>query len=132
MEKRDLFISYEWESRELVDKLVNELEMKYGYKAYVNRINDQTSSNDILNDCTQNNIDNSEILLAFITKRYFESKTCQLEIEFANRIKKKVLYVVLERLALNLYYNAYDEEWTEKTSNKLVNAIYNLKNKIST
>jgi len=132
MEKRDLFISYEWESRELVDKLVNELEMKYGYKVYVNRINDQTSSTDILNDNTQNNINNSEILLAFITKRYFESKTCQIEIEFANRIKKKVLYVLLERLALNFYYNAYDEEWTEKTSNKLVDAIYNLKNKIST
>ena len=131
MEKRDLFISYEIESRELVDRLVNELEIKYGYKVFVDRIKDQTSSCVYLNELTHSRIDKSEILLAFVTKKYCESKTCQLEIEFANRIKKKVLYIVLERLGLNFCFNAYDEEWTEKTSNKLVDAIQNLKNKIS-
>ena len=77
---------------------------------------------------------------------YCESRNCQLEIQYSNRIKKKIIYIVLERLgnvgalpngmgvllAENLCFNAYSPKWTNQNMDhyigKLIEAIQNIRN----
>ena len=73
------------------------------------------------------------------------SRNCQLEIQYSNRINKRILYIVLEKpeikklpngmgvlLSEYLCFNAYDQEWNDDTTKRLKQAIDNLQNEIKT
>ena len=140
LDKKDLFISYEWGSKEIVSQIANSLEEIYKYKVWIDR--NQIFPGLNLHENIQKGINNSEIILAFVTKRYCESQNCQLEIQYANRIKKKIIYIVLEKLkvdelpngmgvllAENLCFNVYSEPWTHRMLDELDNSIISIKNK---
>ena len=137
-----IFISYEWGRRDLVCEIVNHL--KASHKIWIDK--DKMIPGERLHETIQDGINNSEIVLAFVTLAYCKSRNCQLEIQYANRVKKKIVYIVLERLgnvealpngmglllAENLCFNTYDPEWTKQNMDhyigKLIDAIKNVKN----
>ena len=47
-----------------------------------------------------NAIKESRIFVCFITKEYYESHNCNLEIEYANTLKKKMIVLMIERLEI--------------------------------
>ena len=132
----DLFCSFEPANSELVIKISDALVNISKQKVWIDK--NKSSS---LNASIQDAITRSEIVLAFITKKYFESKNCQLEISFANRINKKVLYVMLEKLdpkklpfgigeniSTKLCLSGYEESSIKDLYKKLIGVIYDLKN----
>ena len=143
--KKDLFISYAWSNTsQLVQSIAKKLESNYDFKVWIDQ--NEMVSGKTLHENIQNGINNSELMLAFVTRAYCESHNCQLEIQYGNRIKKKILYIILERLgdvsrlpnvmgvllAENICFNAYGDEWnaqnihnewTERSLDRLVQAI---------
>ena len=136
----DVFISYNWGNAELVHKLCDRLEKEENLKLWVDR-NKMQPGDDIYSEM-EKGIRQSNVIVAFITKKYCESANCQLEIKFANQQKgSKCLYVMLEKglekedlngigllIAANYRINAYKEDgcltnWSEDLYRTLVTAI---------
>ena len=63
-----VFISYEWFSAELVHQTVNYLETKYNQKIWIDKIKIKPGEN--LHKEIQTGINNSEIVVAFVTMAY--------------------------------------------------------------
>ena len=144
MSFNQIFVSYEWGKKEIVKEIAKCLKSKTNHKIWID--DNSMIPGDTLHKNIQDGINNSEIVLAFDTLAYCESRNCQLEIKFANRMTKKILYIVLERLgnvgalpngmgvllAENLCFNAYDPKWTNQSMDhyigKLIEAIQNIKN----
>ena len=143
MSLNQIFISYEWGKKEVVNKIAKNLETITNHKIWIDQNNMIPSC--ILHETIQHEINNSEIVLAFVTLSYCESNNCQLEIQYANRVKKKIIYIVLEKLnieslpngmgvllAERFCLNAYDPKWTNQNMEhyigKLVEAVQNIKN----
>ena len=135
----DLFISYESKSLELVFKIANSLQDLYKFKVWIDKKDLKPGM--VLHENIQDGITNSEAVLAFVTKHYCESVNCQLEVTYSNRIKKKILYMMLEKLdptklpkGMGMFitqlfcFNAYSESWSSETTEKLVKSIQNLLN----
>ena len=134
MNKWDLFVSYEWGSKELVHQICDDLE-KVGFTVWIDRYKVITGQN--IYEKIQEGINNSKIILAFVTLKYCRSISCQQEILFANSIKdKKVLYIVLEKFDRHLapcgmgvlltqkcYHVLYNKIWSNEELNNLKNAI---------
>ena len=140
MNLNQIFISYE-RSQDLVKEIAKNLETNH--KIWIDDNN--MILGETLHKNIQDGINSSEIVLAFVTMAYCESLNCQLEIQYATRIKKKIIYIVLEKLnvrelpngmgvllAQNLCLNAYNPKWTNQNMDhyigKLVEAIQNIKN----
>jgi hypothetical protein len=136
LEKNNLFISYNWgKFKALIYKIANDLEAVYQEKVWIDK--NQMIPGVNLHQNIQEGIKNSEMVLAFVTLAYCESNNCKLEIQFANRISKKILYVILEKLeniaelkngmgvllSENLCFNAYERPWSDETTTKLKQAI---------
>ena len=138
-----IFISYEWGKKEVVNEIANNLEKKTNHKIWIH--DNSMIPGDILHERIQDGINRSQIVLAFLTPAYFESHNCQLEIKYANRLKKKIIYTVLEKLnvgalpngmgvllAENLCFHAYDPKWTNQNMEhyirKLIEAVQNIEN----
>ena len=148
MSLNQIFISYEWRRKEFVYEIAKNLETISKHQIWIDR--EKILAGNKLHESIQNGINNSETVLAFVTLAYCESDNCQLEIQFANRIKKKqnkkIIYIVLEHfdnvaslpngmgvlLTDKLCFNAYEPEWTEQNMEhyigKLVEAIQKIKN----
>lgn len=130
----DLFISYEWGMKERVHKICKELKER-GFQIWIDA--DEVKHGESIFSNIQNGINNSEIVLAFITLKYCESRSCLQEIRYANGIKnKKILYIALERidrqkapngmgvlLAENYYYSNYCKEWSNDELSKLAETL---------
>jgi hypothetical protein len=137
----NLFISYQWDSKDLVLKIVNELKENYRQKIWIDE-NEIIAGKD-LHSSIQNGINNSELILAFVTKKYCESASCIQEIKYSNRTNKKILFIILEKLeikrlpnGMGLFvsekccFNVYNQLWTEKTLLKLAQTIISVKNEL--
>ena len=137
----NLFISYQWDSKGLVHHIVNELKEKYGQKIWIDE-NELIAGTD-LHTHIQNGINDSELILAFVTKKYCESLSCIQEIKYSNRTNKKILFVVLEKLeikklpnGMGLFlsekccFNAYNQQWTGNALGKLVDSIISARNEL--
>ena len=147
MNLNQIFVSYEWGKKEIVNEIAKYLE-KINHKIWID--DNSMKPCDVLHEKIQDGINNSEIVLAFVTLAYCKSLNCQLEIQYANRIKKKqnkkIIYIVIEHfdnvallpngmgvlLTEKLCFNAYEPEWTKQNMDhyieKLIEAIQNIKN----
>jgi hypothetical protein len=139
MDKWNLFISYEWESKELVHQICDDLE-KAGFTLWIDR--HEVIPGQSIYEKIQKGINKSEVVLAFVTLKYCSSRSCQQEILFANSIKdKKVLYIVLEKinrqcapngmgllLTQKCYYGLYNKKWSNEELNNLKKAITEINN----
>ena len=143
MSLNQIFISYVWGKKELVSEISKNLETITNHKIWIDDNNMMPGY--ILHENIQDGINNSEIVLAFVTMAYCESRNCKLEIQYANRIKKKIIYIVLEKLNVGalpngmgvllaeiVCLNAYNPKWTNQNMDhyigKLIEAIQNIKN----
>ena len=86
--KYDIYCSYESKNSDLVHKISDGLVRISNKKIWIDK--NRFNYGPILHESIQDAITNSELILAFVTKKYFESNDCQLEISFCNRIGKKV------------------------------------------
>ncbi len=92
----DIFISYQWASKPLVEKIHEKLvETEY----VVWRDDEQLTGSD-LNEQLINGIQNSACIVCFITKKYSESENCKREISYASSLKKPLLIVMLENVSI--------------------------------
>ena len=91
---KDIFISYNWGSKQVVQTVVDLLKSKDGYKVwmddYVMKPGDQFRKE------IKDGIDNCKLFIAFITKSYCDSLNCQSETHYAFDKRKKCIYVMLE------------------------------------
>ena len=92
----DIFISYQWASKPLVEKIHEKLVVTE-YDVW--RDDEQLTGND-LNEQLINGIQNSACIVCFITKKYSESENCKREISYASSLKKQLLIVMLENVSI--------------------------------
>ena len=92
----DIFISYQWASKPLVEKIHEKLVVTE-YDVW--RDDEQLTGND-LNEQLINGIQNSACIVCFITKKYSESENCKREISYASSLKKQMLIVMLENVSI--------------------------------
>jgi hypothetical protein len=92
--ENDLFISYQWDRKHLIHKIVNYLKI-YDFNIWIDT--NGVKPGFALHERIQNGVNKSEIIFAFVTMEYCKSQSCQQEIQYAKRIKKKILFVVLEK-----------------------------------
>ena len=96
---KSLFCSYELNSREIVHKLCDRLE--YNYHVCVDRIKESGHMDednlgfDLFNK-TELKIQESELVLIFLTKRYCRSANCKQEVNCVRKLNKKCIYIMLE------------------------------------
>jgi hypothetical protein len=90
--KKQLFLSYCHKNKEIVHRVADEL-IKLNYKIWIDR--DLIQGNIFLADI-QKGIENSHVIMCFISKNYCDSKNCMIEINFANTQNKKILPIMLD------------------------------------
>ena len=94
----DIFISYNWESKDKVKILYRKLSNEYNLKVW---IDDNQLDNNLLYDQLVNGIKNSKIFLCCITKKYSESFNCIREINYASELRKPFIVLMFEELSIN-------------------------------
>ena len=112
-EKYDVFISYKWEIKENVEKIQQKLE---SVNISTWRDKNLQQNNDSLYLQLGKNIRNSQIFLCFLTKAYVKSAICIKEINFAVRIGKTIVYLMIERMT--------NEELTDEIAIIMGNSVY--------
>jgi hypothetical protein len=89
---KHIMISYNTSNREIVLKIKEKLE-SYGYRIWID-INDIHGSS---LDSMANAIENSFVVLICISERYRESINCQAEAQYAFKIKKPIIPLILQK-----------------------------------
>ena len=98
MSSFDIFISYNWKSKDQVKLLYDKLNNDYLVKIWMD---DGQISNDNLLTQIADAIKKSTIFLCCITKKYAESDICRKEISYANTLKKRFIVLMLENLKMD-------------------------------
>ena len=92
----DIFLSYNWNIKEQVKLLQEELE-KEGFKVW--RDDKQLhAGNSPLTAELAKGIKKSKVIICCITKDYCKSKNCNLEIEFADSCKKQMIILMIDKI----------------------------------
>ena len=102
-EEFDLFISYQWDIkpdiRNLQEKL---LSADPANRLKIWRDDDRLEINSLgLTDQLAKGIKKSKIFLCCLTHKYNKSKNCRMEIEYANRLNKRILVLFIDKLDFN-------------------------------
>ncbi|CAF1106367.1 unnamed protein product [Brachionus calyciflorus] len=98
MASYDIFISYNWDIKERVNRLYCELTQKYNLKVWMDQY--EIGSNRLVDELS-NAILSSKIFLCCITKKYTESENCKDEIDYAKNLKKNMIVLMFERLTIS-------------------------------
>jgi hypothetical protein len=96
--KFDIFISYQWDIKELVLQLYNFIHKKVTKKIWLDKF--QIKSGTVLFEELKQGIDNSSTIICCITKAYARSQNCQDEFGYSLFTKKPMLVLVFEKLDL--------------------------------
>jgi len=96
--KFDIFISYQWDIKDLVLQLYNVIHKKVTKKIWLDKF--QIKSGTVLFDELKQGIDNSSTIICCITKAYARSQNCQDEFGYSLFTKKPMLVLVFEKLDL--------------------------------
>jgi hypothetical protein len=91
--KKQLFVSYCHADQRIIHRIADEL-TKLNYKIWIDT-KDLTQENKLLANY-QNAIENSHIVICFISKNYIQSDSCMVEITHAYNQKKKILPIMLD------------------------------------
>ena len=94
-EDKDVFISYQWDIKSQVVDLCNRLEKDFNIWR---DDTDMRHNNQTLNGQLAIAIKKSKIVMCFLTEKYFKSKNCSREIQFASDIEKKIIVIFVEEL----------------------------------
>ena len=94
-EEYDAFISYNWGIKDGVAKLHDKLE-EAGLRVWRDKNLIQGSSS--LFEQLGKKIKQSKIFLCFLTKDYLASDNCRKEIMYASKLKKNIIYLMIERM----------------------------------
>lgn len=98
MTKFDLFFSYNRESSSIiVNKLLDQL--KKEFKIWIDTTNVYPDA-ETLDAAIQDGLDNTDVVVCFLTKLYFASSKCMLEIKYATAKSKKCIFVMLEKIPM--------------------------------
>jgi hypothetical protein len=91
----DAFISYNWGIKEGVAKLHDKLE-EVGLRVWRDKNLIQGTAS--LFEQLGKKIKQSKIFLCFLTKAYLASDNCRKEFNYASKLKKKIIYLMIERM----------------------------------
>jgi hypothetical protein len=92
----DIFLSYNWNIKEQVKKLHEELE-KENFEVWRDD-NQLRAGNNRLTAELARGIKEAKVFVCCITKDYCKSNNCNLEIEFASSCKKQLITLMIEKL----------------------------------
>lgn len=93
----DVFISYQWDIKDQVRYLHDNLTSK-GLRVWRDETN--MSSTSSLPEQLATNIRNSKVFLCCLTQKYVESKNCVNEINYANAINKNFVILMIDKLKI--------------------------------
>ena len=96
----DVFISYNWAIIDQVAKFDGKTEKKTGLRI-CRDVRDLTNSSNPLTAQLSVAIRKSNLIVCFITKQYCQSHNCNLEVDWANTLKKPLVVVMIEKLDSN-------------------------------
>ena len=95
----DIFLSYNWDCKDLVKTLYEKLTTELNYKVWLD--DQQLDSSHMLFEQLCEGIKNSKCILCCVTKKYTESDNCIREINFASVSRKPLIVLMLERLDIS-------------------------------
>lgn len=95
-ENKDIFISYNWGIKDQVRELYKIL-TDNNYKVWMDE-NDLHNSDNPLTSVLATNIIKSAVFLCCITENYCKSYNCNLEIEYANKKRKPIVPLMIQRI----------------------------------
>jgi hypothetical protein len=90
--EKQFFLSYCHVNKDIVHRVADEL-IKLNYKIWIDR--DLIQGNFLFADI-QNGIENSHVVICFISKNYCDSQNCLKEITLADTKNKKLLPIMLD------------------------------------
>ena len=96
--KFDIFLSYQWNKKHLVKQLYNKLKEEYNLALWLDEQETDASGN--LFEQLAKGLNNSKIVLCFITKEYCKSENCISEITYARDNCIPIIVLMMERLNL--------------------------------
>ena len=94
-----MFISYNWSIKDQVDILENKLKSN-NLKVWRDIRNLEKSDNPLTSQLSEA-IKKSKLVICCITKEYCRSHNCNLEIEWANTLKKPLIVLMIDKLDLS-------------------------------
>ena len=92
----DVFISYNWEIKDQVQKLYQVL-TSLNYKVWMDQTDLNAGSSPLTAELALA-IKNSKLILSCLTKDYCKSYNCNLEVEYASAKKKQIITLMIERI----------------------------------
>lgn len=92
-----LYLSYHYESEELVDLFYHKLKNEFNFKVNYSKKKDESN----LNDPTDQSINESKCFLCFLNKSYIETDECKYEIKYAAKQRKKIFVLRIENIKIN-------------------------------
>ncbi len=92
----DVFISYNWEIKDQVQKLYQVL-TSLNYKVWMDQTDLNAGSSPLTAELALA-IKNSKVIISCLTKDYCRSYNCNLEVEYASAKKKQIITLMIERM----------------------------------
>jgi hypothetical protein len=143
--KFDIFLSYQWNKKHLVKQLYNKLKEEYNLALWLDEQETDASGN--LFEQLAKGLNNSKIVLCFITREYCKSENCISEITYARDNCIPIIVLMMERLnlkeigsvgfiiasktRLNFYKETDDIMWSGEMFEMLIKSIKNFFNLVN-
>ena len=132
----DIFLSYNWESKDLIKSLYAKLTQELEYKVWID--DHQLDSRGLYEQLCEG-IKNSKCVVCCVTKKYSQSENCIREINFASVSRKPLIIIMLDRLDVsdigsvgfiiasltrfNIYKNDTNSKWSGEIYNSMIKSI---------
>jgi hypothetical protein len=91
--KFDCMISYQWDIQSFVRDVYQDLHIRT-VTVWMDIYGDMQGN---INDAMSNGIESSKCILSFLTKKYLESANCNIELQYAIRRNKPVIFIEVEQ-----------------------------------
>lgn len=137
-EEFDLFISYQWDIQNQVEKLEETLLRNKNDLKIWRDVNQLRNNSNGLYEQLASGIRNSRIILCLLTKKYVKSANCKLEINYSFSLKKTIVYVMVDKMSVDdlgevgflmgnsVYIQGYKgyQNWVETKGEEIKKAIF--------
>ncbi|XP_064629483.1 uncharacterized protein LOC135488706 [Lineus longissimus] len=91
--KFDCMISYQWDIQTFVRDVYQDLHMRT-LTVWMDIYGDMQGN---INDAMSNGIESSKCILSFLTQKYLESANCNIELQYAIRRNKPIIFIEVEQ-----------------------------------